>query len=1814
MLLRSVLVVVLCLAQMPLVRAAEERDFRLGIGGFRFDPLNALPAGVGELGEARAADQALVLVQFQGPVQPEWRFGLEALGARIVDYVPHYAYLISLPPSASIALSALPGVRAVADYAPALKLTPGVRALGHRLEPWPLILGCLPDDVDDTLQRLRALGAVIVDHDALLGQARVRISASGTLIDEIARDAAVISLSLDLPQVVEGEVAKRIIDGSSGIGPGVSPPGYQGFLTQKGVDGTGVTVAVIDNGVDINDGSGHLNGRIVSVLRGASEGSANGHGHHVAGIVAGQCTHPPDPGGYLWGIGVAPGVSLLNIPALHSGYTGSDQDQVRDSVTTPSTNGAPASIASCSWNNGEGADYTMAERTWDSFVRDADDQAPGLQPLFLSFSAGNTGPGPSSLTRPHAGKNLVTVANAHSYRPSLGNDDLNRLSITSSRGPAADGRIKPDLTAPGTNVSSAQYGFFGCGPNMIDAEHVYCSGTSMAQPHVAGAAALFSEWWQRGQGSLPSPALIKAALVHGARDLTDTGEGKPYSTGPIPNPDEGWGLVNLDLTVAPATPTLHRDEGGVVLTASGQEWTIEVALADPNLPLNATLVWTDAPGAVGASPALVNDLDLSVEGSLGIVWLGNALIDGESDPVLTQPDRLNTVEAIRVPRPPHDVFTVRVRAENLVGDALPGQGGPLEQDFALIVENALVPTSDGIVRRLGGELACSGRLEILVADADLAAGPTVQVTSTTEPSGESVALSALSPGSRLFRGGIELASGAPSSDGRLQVASGDVVEIRYIDADDGRGGINVLKTVQSNVDCQGPVLSGIDAAAVDDRTLRVRWQTDEPATSQVTILGSGRVDRTSELVTVHEIVMGGLDSCARYALEVGSADASGNLTVDDAQGSGHLVTLPHRRPILHADFEADGGGFTHFGPRDEWEWGAPLVGPATAFSGDRLWGSDLDNTYAKDGETGLNGRFVLLSPPIDLTSAVAPRLRLRHWHDIATDGATDDGAWVELWDGSAWIYLSPQGGYGDTVDADAPLPPSATLDGAWAGESLGFIESEFDLAPYVGAVVQVRVVLFEEDDFLAGAPGLYVDDFTVFDLEDCDRARLTLGAPAAGCGADLRVAVEDAGLNTSSTVPEQATVRLHSDSEPLGEPLSLLELGPNRGRFEATMPLDGGPVSPDSILQIRTGDRVWARYRDDDDGTGRSALRLAEIHADCTAPAIGAVHVVDETDRSVTIEWVTDEPATSRVEYGPTPALGLSVEDRSLVRHHRVRLRDLSACSSYRFQVASEDLAGARAVDDADGTLYRFTTREGDGIRFLDDFELERGWTFDGEWERDRPRGRLFATSASMDPNAARTLDRVLGVDLTGQGQRRGNYEPGASSSAVSPAIDASGLGQVELRFYRWLGVDRSDTATIEVSGDGGGNWTNIWSNPVGVDVGDRLWTEQIFDITGVAAGRPDVRVRFALSADGATESMGWQIDDLMVHDPTRAPWTPCAAELVLDSYRIDDSAGNGNGLADPGELVRLLLRLGNAGSTVAQMVAGRVVSGRPDLAQATQPVTSFPDIAAGGLADSLAPQVELQIAPLATCGEVLPLTVSMERTGGGSAEALEVPIGVATSRMVTITGPPGSFAVPDDDATGIAQVIGVTEQDLVMAVTVDVSVSHPDGGELVISLTGPGGEVVVLHNLSGKGVSYSPTSYPGGSSPDGPGTLQDYVGRSPQGDWTLRVLDGRRNTVGTLDGWTLHLTLRDDTSAVTGPIAQPLWLARSGSDVRAEFGLAPAAVLHVLEKGRNPEAGTRAPVASSATGPLLEIGGAVSPGSWFYSVRGVDSCGRVGP
>jgi len=283
-----------------------------------------------------------------------------------------------------------------------------------------------------------------------------------------------------------------------------------------------------------------------------------------------------------------------------------------------------------------------------------------------------------TLTRPKAAKNIITVGNSLNFRAG----SIDELRSSSSRGPTADGRYAPTVVAPGSTIASARSNNSpsSCGTAIAGTNNWYsfCTGTSMAAPQVSGVVSLFTEWWRTqplAGGNDPSPAMAKAALVNGAVDM---------GVADIPNNNEGWGRVHLKSMFQPGVDMLYYDQE-TVLTNSGESFTLNVTVDDPSKPFKVSLAWTDAPGAVGANPAIVNNLDLQVLMN-GQTYLGNRFTGGWSTTGGT-PDTINVLENVYIQSPVAGPVTVTVLGTTIAADGVPNTGDTSDQDFALICNN-----------------------------------------------------------------------------------------------------------------------------------------------------------------------------------------------------------------------------------------------------------------------------------------------------------------------------------------------------------------------------------------------------------------------------------------------------------------------------------------------------------------------------------------------------------------------------------------------------------------------------------------------------------------------------------------------------------------------------------------------------------------------------------------------------------------------------------------------------------------------------------------------------------------------------------------------------------------------------------------------------------------------------------------------------------------------------------------------------------------------------------------------------------------------
>lgn len=214
---------------------------------------------------------------------------------------------------------------------------------------------------------------------------------------------------------------------------------------------------------------------------------------------------------------------------------------------------------------------------------------------------------------------------------------------------------------------------------------------------------------------------------------------------------------------------------------------------------------------------------------------------------------------------------------------------------------------------------------------------------------------------------------------------------------------------------------------------------------------------------------------------------------------------------------------------------------------------------------------------------------------------------------------------------------------------------------------------------------------------------------------------------------------------------------------------------------------------------------------------------------------------------------------------------------NYYFAAESTDGTTLNLPVDAPSTSYGAFVAP--LVTVLDEnMDTDPGWTTEGGWEYGQPLG-LGGQFGNHDPNRGFTGTNVYGYNLSGD---YGNHM--AEQHLTTPALDCTGLTDVRLSFYRWLGVEANlyDHAYLRVSNDGE-IWTTIWSNP-NQHIVDEDWVYQEFDLSQWASDQPTVYVRWTMgTTDGGWTYCGWNIDDVQIRGAAIGGCPPLVGDLNCD-------------------------------------------------------------------------------------------------------------------------------------------------------------------------------------------------------------------------------------------------------------------------------------------------------------------------------------------
>lgn len=700
------------------------------------------------------------LVQFVGPVKPEWRTALETTGVQVVHYVPQNAYLVR---GDAEALARLQTWAASTDFiqwdgafTDDYKLHPLARvrdAQGRPLQPaTELFTIQLVEDVETnpaTLALIERFKLEPVRHRfRTLQYLNVTVRLPAGRLAEIATQSDVISIHPHFPRRKLDERQSQILAGNlSGNVP--SGPGYLAWLAGKGFTqaqftASGSVVDVTDSGLD--NGTllpGHFglyeNGDKQSASRvaynrlegipnfGSTLEACDGHGNLNAHIIAGHddLSGFPfrDASGYHYGLGLCPfvkvGASVIFDPDF---FTYPDYADLQSRAWQDG-----ARISCNSWGALGNGVYDSDSQCYDALARDAQPSgsafaAAGNQPMTLVFAASNDGPLGTTVCSPGTAKNVITVGAGEGVQAfggtdgsgvsDAGADSANDIINFSSRGPCTDGRIKPDLMAPGTHISGgvAQvdnpafagtaigcfngFGVSGGASGALffpSSQEFYTasSGTSHSTPAIAGCCALVRQYFLNHSLSAPSPAMTKAYLMNSARHMIGVG-----ANDTLPSNNQGMGAANLGMAFDGTARVLRDQLAQDKFVASGETRTFTGTVGDSAKPFRVTLAWTDAPGSTVGN-AYNNDLDLAVTIG-GATYKGN-VFSGASSIAGGAADAKNNVESVFLPAGVTGPYTVTVTAANINSDGVPNEAPEFDQDFALVIYNAPAAPSPGVL-------------------------------------------------------------------------------------------------------------------------------------------------------------------------------------------------------------------------------------------------------------------------------------------------------------------------------------------------------------------------------------------------------------------------------------------------------------------------------------------------------------------------------------------------------------------------------------------------------------------------------------------------------------------------------------------------------------------------------------------------------------------------------------------------------------------------------------------------------------------------------------------------------------------------------------------------------------------------------------------------------------------------------------------------------------------------------------------------------------------------------------------------------------
>jgi len=592
------------------------------------------------------------LIQFNNIPSEQLRQTLLTNGIILGDYIPYKTFMAAIPAQLDKNRMRQFDIRAVVALQPLQKVS-------------KLLMGDVPEYArlsNGKVQlRIQYQANISSDHAVQLALAIGKVEGVTAInrILSLTADGAAIQKIASLPWVyfIEPIAPPSTPDDTRGRSLHRSNVINTELSAGRKYNGNGTAAALADDGYV----GPHIDfqGRITNY---SSSNPGGTHGDMTGGILAGAGNLDPRM------TGMATGTQLHVFDITN--YT-----QIVDAVTHNATIGTTVSSTSYSQGCNE---YTSDSQFGDQTTRD------NPQLLFV-FSAGNNaasncnygaGAGWGNITGGYkVGKNVIAVANL---------DALEVRDNTSSRGPAPDGRIKPDISANGRDQNSTN----------TNNTYQVGGGTSAACPGIAGISLQLTHAYKELTGEINAPtALLKGCLLNSAEDIGNPG----------PDYTFGFGRVNA----LRAVQTLEDNRYLIDSITQGVTNTHTITVPANVAELRVMVYWHDQGGTPLASVSLVNDLDVTVTDPSSTNWEPWILDPTPTVAALTSnatrgADHLNNVEQVTIPNPSAGTYSVTVN-----GFAVPF--GP--QQYYLVYEFRYDEAQ--VLYPMGGEGFVPGEKEII---------------------------------------------------------------------------------------------------------------------------------------------------------------------------------------------------------------------------------------------------------------------------------------------------------------------------------------------------------------------------------------------------------------------------------------------------------------------------------------------------------------------------------------------------------------------------------------------------------------------------------------------------------------------------------------------------------------------------------------------------------------------------------------------------------------------------------------------------------------------------------------------------------------------------------------------------------------------------------------------------------------------------------------------------------------------------------------------------------------------------------------------